>query len=146
MVEETFWQAWRTASRYDSGAAAGSTWLLNDRPQPRVGPAPGAPALGRLDRLARGTTSAVVGEDCRDECGDPRRTVRKAPSARPTVAAALDGSPLSNAGRWKWPSSAACRTPRSQSNGRAARHVKTRIRLAMQKLRQRLAPLREEGP
>src|SRR5215210_5063171 len=28
VVEETFWQVWRTAARYDFARSAGSTWLM----------------------------------------------------------------------------------------------------------------------
>jgi len=145
VVEETFWQAWRTAGRYDSRRGAGSTWLIMiarsralDRLRARRRWADWTAAPGNTSVLLE-KTAAVSGEipDAHSE-----RTERQA-----AVAAALDGLPpeqrrvveLAFFGGLS-------HSEIAEQMAEPLGTVKTRIRLAMQKLRQRLAFLREEGP
>jgi RNA polymerase sigma-70 factor (ECF subfamily) len=144
VVEETFWQIWRTADRYQGGRSAGSTWIMMI-------------ARSRaLDRL--------------------RARKRRADwTAAPATVSALqdqfdDGSPEQPGSRVEGQQQAQLATaladlPPEQrtalelayfeglSHGEIAEQtaqplgtVKTRIRLAMQKLRQGLESLREREP
>jgi RNA polymerase sigma-70 factor (ECF subfamily) len=144
VVEETFWQAWRTAERYDGRRGAGSTWLtMIARSR----------ALDRLRARRRssdwtaapGTASALLDEalPLGTEVPDgPERAERSA-----AVSAALGALPSEQ--REAVELAFFGGLSHSEIAGRLAEPlgtVKTRIRLAMQKLRQRLAFLQEGGP
>lgn len=145
VVEETFWQAWRTAGRYDSKRGASSTWLIMiarsralDRLRSRRRWADLSTAPGNAGML-RETTSGlgVKTPDAHSESVE-----REA-----ALAAALDGLPpdqrrVVDLAFFGGLSHAEIAEQTAEPLGT----VKTRIRLAMQKLRQRLAYLREEVP
>ena len=145
VVEETFWQAWRTAGRYDSRRGAGSTWLIMiarsralDRLRARRRWADWTTTPGNTGLLLENT--AAVSAEIPDAHSE--RTERQA-----AVAAALDGLPPEQ--RRVVELAFFGGLSHSEIAERMAEPlgtVKTRIRLAMQKLRQRLAFLREEGP
>lgn len=143
VVEETFWQAWRTATGFDGQRAAGSTWLMmiaRSRALDRL----------RAQRRKAGLTAALStphavldetqsrGSVASEAAGERQHRALLSsalsalpPEQRETIELAFFGG-LSHA-------EIAAKT--SQPLGT----VKTRIRLAMQKLRQSLAFLREEG-
>jgi RNA polymerase sigma-70 factor (ECF subfamily) len=145
VVEDTFWQAWRTAGRFDSRRGSGSTWLMMIAR---------SRALDRLrarqrwaDRTATPGNAGVLLEKTAGKSAEipdahSERTERQA-----ALAAALDGLPpeqrqvveLAYFGGLS-------HSEIAEHTAEALGTVKTRIRLAMQKLRQRLAFLREEGP
>jgi RNA polymerase sigma-70 factor (ECF subfamily) len=141
VVEETFWQAWRTASRYDSKRAAGSTWLLmiaRSRALDRL-----RSRRRRADWIAAPSTVSALHEEAGPAPGE-------LPSAR--VETADQHSELSLAlGALPPEQRAALEMAYFEglSHGEIAERtsqplgtVKTRIRLAMQKLRQTLGSLR----
>lgn len=138
-VEETFWQAWRQAARYDRSRGAPATWLLviarsraldrlRARRRRREEPLPPSDAL---DALA--ASDADDGADVA-EMGERRRLVRGAletlpPEQREVLELAYFGG-LSQ-------------TEIAERTGQPLGTVKTRVRLAVQKLRERLSVLRE---
>ncbi|HEX2249487.1 MAG TPA: sigma-70 family RNA polymerase sigma factor [Gemmatimonadales bacterium] len=140
VVEETFWQAWRTAGRYDSRRSSALTWLLMIAR---------SRALDRLRTLRRrtewaaapGTTTSVIEEllarGTHDRGGDTEERFH--------VSAALGELPPEQREAVELAffaglSHSEIATRISQPLGT----VKTRIRLAMQKLRERLDFLRED--
>ena len=142
VVEETFWQIWRTADRYQGQRSAASTWIMmiaRSRALDRL-----RARKRRADwTAAPGTVSALQDQ------------VENAPPEQP-------GSRLDRAEQQAQVVSALAALPAEQrsalemayfeglSHGEIAERtsqplgtVKTRIRLAMQKLRQGLDSLRE---
>lgn len=145
VVEETFWQAWRTAGRYDSNRGTGSTWLIMiarsralDRLRARRRWADWSGTPGNAGMLRE--TSAALSATAPDVHSES--VERQA-----ALAAALDGLPpdqrrvvdLAFFGGLS-------HSEIAEQTAEPLGTVKTRIRLAMQKLRQRLAFLREESP
>jgi RNA polymerase sigma-70 factor (ECF subfamily) len=141
VVEETFWQMWRTADRYQGGRSAGSTWIMmiaRSRALDRL-----RARKRRTDwTAAPGTVSAL-----QDQGGTPPEP---------------PGNGLDRADQQSQLASALADLPAEQrtalelayfeglSHGEIAERtaqplgtVKTRIRLAMGKLRQGLDSLRE---
>lgn len=139
VVEETFWQAWRTAGRYNGQRASGGAWLLMiarcraiDRLRARRRRADWTAALS--------TTPAVL-----DAVGPEAPGADEESRRRDTVlASALDSLPREQREAVEMAfygglSHAEIAAQMAQPLGT----VKTRIRLAIQKLRQQLASLRE---
>ena len=145
VVEETFWQIWRTANRYQGGRSAGSTWIMmiaRSRALDRV-----RARKRRADwTAAPGTVSAL-----QDQLGDA--SPPEQPGSRVEVAdhqaqllSALAGLPSDQRtalelAYFEGLSHGEIAERTSQPLGT----VKTRIRLAMQKLRQGLDSLRERN-
>jgi RNA polymerase sigma-70 factor (ECF subfamily) len=142
VVEETFWQAWQTASQYDGRRAAGPTWLMMiarsraiDRLRSR---------RRRADWIAAPSTSGVLLENAsaqHHESPDARPEIAE---RRAILAAALGDLPPDQRQALELAyfgglSHAEIAAETAQPLGT----VKTRIRLAMQKLQQRLAFLRK---
>ena len=138
VVEETFWQAWRKASSYEPSRGAVSTWLLT---------------IGRrraLDRLrARGrrreeSITQIGGlADLESPAPDPLQ-VTEGSERRSQVLAALRELPAEQRevlelGYFQGLSQTEIADVTSQPLGT----VKTRMRLAMQKLREPLSMFRE---
>ena len=144
VVEETFWQAWRMASRYDSQRGAGSTWLIMiarsralDRLRVRRRWEDWSATTGNAGMLLEKTAVSAEIPDAHSE-----RMERQA-----ALAGALDGLPpeqrqVVELAFFDGLSHSEIADQIAQPLGT----VKTRIRLAMQKLRQRLGFLREESP
>jgi RNA polymerase sigma-70 factor (ECF subfamily) len=143
VVEETFWQAWRTANRYDARRGAGSTWLM------MIARSRALDRLRARRRLADWTATAATTRALLDQAV---ATKTEAPDARSesterhfTLAAALGALPheqrqvleLAFFGGFSHSEIAA-------QMAEPLGTVKTRIRLALQKLRQRLGSLRED--
>jgi len=145
IVEETFWQAWRMASRYDPRRSAAATWLV------MIARSRALDRLRALRRRAAWTSAPSTTLTLLDEAAaagprlpgaQPDRTERDSelvsalgalpPEQREALELAFFGG-LSHA-------------EIAATTAQPLGTVKTRIRLAMQKLRQRLAHLREEGP
>ncbi|MEP6905802.1 MAG: sigma-70 family RNA polymerase sigma factor [Gemmatimonadales bacterium] len=141
VVEETFWQAWRKASSYEPSRGAVSTWLLT---------------IGRrraLDRLrAKGrrreeslTQEGGVLADMIAPGLDPSEAA-EASERRTHVVAALRELPeeqreVLELGYFKGLS----QTEIADATGQPLGTVKTRMRLAMQKLREPLSMYRESA-
>lgn len=144
VVEETFWQAWRTANRYDGHRGTGSTWLmliarsraldrLRNRRRREDWSASPSTASALLDEAVVRRTEIPSAQVERMEWHSELASALGAlpPEQREAVELAyLEG--LSH-------SEIAARTSHPLGT------VKTRIRLAMQKLRQVLRSLNEDG-
>jgi RNA polymerase sigma-70 factor (ECF subfamily) len=141
VLEETFWQAWRQAGRFEETRGGVSTWLsmiLRSRALDRVR------ARGRLreERWDSVLEPAMAGEDTRGapdshaELDEMRRLVTAAVAQLPaeqrqTVELAYFRG--------------MSQTEIAAALGQPLGTVKTRARLALQKLREALGVLREEG-
>jgi RNA polymerase sigma-70 factor, ECF subfamily len=139
VVEETFWQAWRTAARYDGARSAGSTWLVMIAR---------SRALDRLRAQRRRDSWAASSAALLEDNGEESATVTQPETAESytRLAEALGALPLEQRQAMELAffqglshSEIASRTAQPLGT------VKTRIRLAMEKLRQRLASLRDEA-
>jgi RNA polymerase sigma-70 factor (ECF subfamily) len=144
IVEETFWQVWRTASRYNWRRAAASTWLVmiaRSRALDRL----------RARRRKAGRTDALEASqatlDGRGTAGwEQPGSQQERTELHAALSAAL--SELPSEQREALELAFFGGLSHAEIAGRTAQPlgtVKTRIRLAMQKLRQRLASLRDEG-
>jgi RNA polymerase sigma-70 factor (ECF subfamily) len=145
VVEETFWQAWRSAVTFDSRRAAGSTWLMMIAR---------SRAIDRLRRrsattawLASGTTregllqqAGGAGTEMPDARTD--RVARAEWLARALAALPSDQRQVIDLAFFDGLTHAEIAERTSLPLGT----VKTRIRLAMQKLRHGLGSSSEEGP
>ena len=141
VVEETFWQAWRTAGRYDNKRGASSTWLIMiarsralDRLRSRrrwadLSTTPGNAGMMRETTSALSTkTPDVHSESVEREAALALALEGLPPDQRRMIDLAFFGG-LSH-------------SEIAEQTSEPLGTVKTRIRLAMQKLRQRLAYLR----
>lgn len=139
VVEEVFWQAWRQAGRYEASRAAVQTWLLT---------------IARSRALDRARALARRREDPLDDThmadvelsaqGDPAVDA-EASNRRAIVLAALSVLPPEQReaielGYFEGLS----QTEIAERTGHPLGTVKTRTRLAMQKLRDRLRRSRED--
>jgi RNA polymerase sigma-70 factor (ECF subfamily) len=144
VVEETFWQIWRTADRYQGGRAAGSTWIMMiarsrslDRLRARKRRADWIAAPGTLSALQGQVGNSPEQPGSRVEFADQQAQLVSALADLPVEQrTALELAYFEGLSHGE----IAERT--SQPLGT----VKTRIRLAMQKLRQGLESLREREP
>lgn len=142
VVEEAFWQAWRQASRYEASRGGVQTWLLTIAR---------SRALDRVRSTRRRREEPLLGENGEEVVqrvaeGDPSMDAESA-ERRSVVLAAMGQLPSEQREALELAyfgglsqSEIAERT--SQPLGT----VKTRIRLAMQKLRDSLTVLREVAP
>ena len=146
VVEETFWQAWRQANRFAADRGSVQTWILT---------------IARSRALDRLRAARRLREDTIDEGGSSDGA---APGVGATLAATSDPSlDAEHAERRQLVVAALTELPREQREalelgyfgglsqseiaertGQPLGTVKTRMRLAMLKLRDRLAPLRED--
>lgn len=144
VVEETFWQLWRTATRYDGKRSAGSTWLMmiaRSRALDRL-----RSRRRRADwTAAPGTASALLDQAGTGPAEVPGSYLER-PDGHSKLASAMDALPPEQRAAlelayFEGLSHGEIAERTSQPLGT----VKTRIRLAMQKLRQGLGSLREGG-
>lgn len=138
VVEETFWQAWRKADSYEPSKGAVSTWLLT------IGR---RKALDRLRSRKRNREDPIEGERGFDhlvsESKDPASEAEGS-ELRENVRTALGALPAEQRevlelGYFSGLSQAEI----AEKTGQPLGTVKTRTRLAMQKLRQPLSVHRE---
>ena len=142
VVEEAFWQAWRQAGRYEAGRGSVQTWLLTiarSRALDKVR------ALRRLreDPMEndRGETVVRLAAE-----GDPAMSTEAA-ERRSIVLAALAELPAEQRQALELGYfGGLSQTEIAERTGQPLGTIKTRMRLAMQKLRGRLQVLREEAP
>jgi RNA polymerase sigma-70 factor (ECF subfamily) len=134
VVEETFWQAWRKASTYEPSKGAVSTWLLT------IGR---RKALDRLRARKRHREDPVGGE----------RTFADLPSAEPDPLQLVEGREIREKVRAALHAlpeeqrevlemgyfSGLSQSEIADATGQPLGTVKTRMRLAMQKLREPLS-------
>ena len=138
VVEETFWQAWRKADSYEPSKGAVSTWLLT------IGR---RKALDRLRARKRNREDSIEGEsgfaDLPSGSPDPESQAEGS-ELRESVRAALRDLPneqreVLELGYFSGLSQAEI----AEKTGQPLGTVKTRMRLAMQKLREPLSIHRE---
>ena len=142
VVEETFWQAWQTASGYDGRRGAGSTWLLMiarsraiDRLRSR---------RRRADWVAAPSTTGALLETALARQAEAPDAAPEVVERRSILVSALEVLPPDQRQALELAyfgglSHAEIAAETAQPLGT----VKTRIRLAMQKLQERLAFLRK---
>ena len=141
VVEEAFWQAWRQAGRYETGRGSVQTWLLTiarSRALDKVR------ALKRLrEEPIEGGNGDLVVQLAAD--GDPSMSAEAA-ERRTFVIAALAELPAEQREALELGYFAGLsQTEIAERTGQPLGTIKTRMRLAMQKLRGRLQDLREEA-
>ena len=141
IVEETFWQAWRQASRFDPTRGAVQTWLLTIAR---------SRALDRARAIRRRRESPIEGDDgevvVQQVAPDDPGLDAEAAERRRVVTAALAQLPAEQRevlelGYYGGLSQSEI----AERTGQPLGTVKTRMRLAMQKLRSQLQILRSEG-
>src|SRR5215203_5081274 len=141
VVEEAFWQAWRQASRFDPTRGAVQTWLLTIAR---------SRALDRVRSLRRRREDPLEGEDGESVVqqvaeGDPGLDA-EASERRRIVVAALSGLPAEQREALELGYfGGLSQSEIAERTGQPLGTVKTRMRLAMQKLRGQLQILRSEG-
>ena len=141
VVEAAFWQAWRQAGRYETGRGSVQTWLLTiarSRALDKVR------ALKRLrEEPIEGGNGDLVVQLAAD--GDPSMSAEAA-ERRTFVIAALAELPAEQREALELGYFAGLsQTEIAERTGQPLGTIKTRMRLAMQKLRGRLQDLREEA-
>ncbi|MDQ2666914.1 MAG: sigma-70 family RNA polymerase sigma factor [Gemmatimonadota bacterium] len=139
VVEETFWQAWRQAGRYESARGAVQTWILTIAR---------SRALDRVRLTNRRREEPIEGESGEQVLqlateSDPSMDAEAA-ERRTLVVAAMAGLPAEQRevlelGYFGGLS----QTEIAERTGHPLGTIKTRMRLAMQKLRASLQVLRE---
>ena len=144
VVEETFWQAWRTAARYDGNRSAASTWLV------MIARSRSLDRLRAERRRADWTTSPSTAGALLDEAvGRETDTAALPERGEHSVALAEAIGALPPEQRHALELAFFGGLSHSEIADQTAQPlgtVKTRIRLAMEKLRQRLGFLRDEVP
>jgi RNA polymerase sigma-70 factor (ECF subfamily) len=145
VVEETFWQVWRTADRYDGKRSAGSTWIM------MIARSRALDSLRsrrrRSDWTTAPSTEGALRELMTDSPADIPGAELERPDHRSELASALVALPPDQRAAvelayFEGLSHREIAERTSQPLGT----VKTRIRLAMEKLRQGLGSLRKEEP
>lgn len=141
VVEETFWQAWRQAARFDRSRGAVQTWLLTiarSRALDRV-----RALRRRREEPLEGDEGQVVVQQVAE--GDPALDA-EASERRRIVAAALAELPAEQREALELGYfGGLSQTEIAERTGQPLGTVKTRMRLAMQKLRTQLQVLGSEG-
>ena len=137
VVEETFWQAWRKASSYEPSRGAVSTWLLT------IGRRRALDRLRAKSRRKEESTQSGVLADIASPASDPLQMVESS-ERRSNVLTALRELPseqreVLELGYFQGLSQSEI----ADMTGQPLGTVKTRMRLAMQKLREPLSMYRE---
>ena len=137
VVEETFWQAWRKASSYEPSRGAVSTWLLT------IGRRRALDRLRAKSRRKEESTHSGVLADIASPASDPLQMVESS-ERRSNVLTALRELPAEQRevlelGYFQGLSQSEI----ADTTGQPLGTVKTRMRLAMQKLREPLSMYRE---
>jgi len=140
VVEEVFWQAWRQAARYEPERGGVSTWLLTMTR---------SRALDRLRSLRRRreeTVPLAVAAETVATSGVTPQGAAELSEARELVAAALGELPVEQREALELAYfGGLSQTEIAARTGQPLGTVKTRMRLAMQKLRTSLATLGRAG-
>ena len=146
VVEETFWQAWRQADRFAAERGSVQTWLLTIAR---------SRSLDRLRSLKRRREDSI--DDISSSSGASVESALPPSSSDPLLAAELEErSVLVRAALSDLPGEqrealelgyfgGLSQSEIAERTGQPLGTVKTRMRLALHKLRDRLAILREEG-
>ena len=141
VVEDVFWQAWRQASRFDASRGGAGTWVLTiarSRALDRVRAMRRSREDAGLDSLEEGNAAAVSVEG-----GDPIDDIERGVRSR-MVHEALRALPKEQRETLELAYfEGLSQTEIAERTGQPLGTVKTRARLAMQKLRESLADLKE---
>ncbi len=142
-VEETFWQAWRQAARYDTTRGAVSTWLTtiarsraldrlraNRRRQEEPMSELSEPKRTAVEETARRGDDPARGAEASERRALVRQALLALPAEQREVLELAYFRGLSQ-------------TEIAERTGQPLGTIKTRVRLAMEKLRDRLGILRE---
>jgi len=147
VIEETFWQAWRQADRFVEGRGLVQTWLLTIAR---------SRALDRLRAAKRrreesldepGALDAAIppaDDPPASNVADPSLAVEHAERRRLVLAALADLPGEQRQALELGYFGGLSQTEIAEETGQPLGTVKTRMRLAMQKLRERLSILRED--
>jgi RNA polymerase sigma-70 factor (ECF subfamily) len=141
VVEDAFWQAWRQASRFDPTRGAVHTWLLTIAR---------SRALDRVRSLRRRREDPLEGDDGQAVAqptaeGDPGLDAEAAERRTIVVAALADLPSEQREALELGYFGGLSQSEIAERTGQPLGTVKTRMRLAMQKLRGQLQILRSEG-
>ncbi len=145
VVEETFWQAWRHANRFTEGRGSVQTWLLTIAR---------SRALDRLRSIRRRGEEPIdgSGQDSMMSSADPAMRASASDPAldveqneqRQFILSALAELPSEQREALELGYfGGLSQSEIAERTGQPLGTIKTRMRLAMQKLRDRLSPLRE---
>jgi RNA polymerase sigma-70 factor (ECF subfamily) len=137
VVEDTFWQVWRQAGRYDPARGSASAWLLTiarsralDRRRARA----------RLREETEDSPETLSGVAAEGELGRSPYEMAEAADRRRVVKAALADLPAEQREALELAYyGGLSQTEIAERTGTPLGTVKTRMRLALQKLRDRLA-------
>ena len=139
VVEETFWQAWRQAGRYESARGAVQTWILTIAR---------SRALDRVRLMSRRREESIEGESGEQVLqlateGDPSMDAESA-ERRTLVLAALSDLPAEQREALELGYfGGLSQSEIAERTGHPLGMIKTRMRLAMQKMRASLQVLHE---
>jgi RNA polymerase sigma-70 factor (ECF subfamily) len=141
VVEEVFWQAWRQAARFDASRGSVQSWLLTIAR---------SRALDRVRAAKRRREEPLDGEgggvEARQDAGADPGMDAEATERRTIVLAALADLPSEQREALELGYfSGLSQSEIAERTGQPLGTVKTRMRLAMQKLRSRLEALREDA-
>jgi RNA polymerase sigma-70 factor (ECF subfamily) len=143
VIEETFWQAWRQADRYAPERGTVQTWLLTIAR---------SRALDRLRSNRRlreesidDTTSSATSGASLESSSNPSLDVEHSERKRIVLAALSELPPEQRQALELGYFSGLSHTEIAERTGQPLGTIKTRMRLAMQKLRERLSALREDA-
>lgn len=140
VTEETFWQAWRQAARFDGARGSASSWLLTiarSRALDRLRARRRRPEDPLEDHVADAMISATTAADDTMVLGERGHAVRTALQLLPAEQREALG--LAYFGGLS-------QTEIAERTGQPLGTVKTRMRLGLAKLRDALAVLREGAP
>jgi RNA polymerase sigma-70 factor (ECF subfamily) len=147
VIEETFWQAWRQADRFVEGRGSVQTWLLTiarSRALDRLRAAKRRREESLDEPGALDAVSAAPDDLPPSSASDPSLGVERAERRRLVLAALADLPGEQRQALELGYFGGLSQTEIAEQTGQPLGTVKTRMRLAMQKLRERLAVLRED--
>lgn len=142
VVEEIFWQAWRQADRYEETRGSVQTWLLT------IARSRALDRVRSLNRLREDSIDGKSGEFVSQlaSTADPAMDAESR-ERRGVVIAALETLPAEQRQALEMGYFGGySQSEIAERTGLPLGTIKTRMRLAMQKLRERLQVLREDAP
>lgn len=146
VIEEAFWQAWRQADRFVEGRGSVQTWLLTiarSRALDRLRAAKRRREES-LDEPGALDAATSVDDPPTTSSSDPSLAVEHAERRRLVLAALADLPGEQRQALELGYFGGLSQTEIAEQTGQPLGTVKTRMRLAMQKLRERLSVLRED--
>jgi RNA polymerase sigma-70 factor (ECF subfamily) len=141
VVEETFWQAWRQAGRYDGARGTVQTWLLT------IARSRALDRVRAVKRLREEPMDRENGELLVQQVadGDPGMDAESSERRTVVIAALAELPPEQREALELGYFAGLSQSEIAERTGQPLGTIKTRMRLAMQKLKSRLQGLREEA-